>query len=652
MKNPMIQVMSIGLSSISLAGSMSITALADEAVTPAADQESSYTPTIEAETSMNDAQTIADEACDMADEAVTTTGGAAEDSAAAVVALENEELTEEEAASIVDEASTSVETAGGVLQAAGEKYNNLVSEYDNAKAEYEAAVLAYATERAATQDSLGEAQQNLLDAEARLTELERQIEAAKELVYEYTDAKGQTVRLTEEEALKLDGQIEINSYWTIDGTYVPRYTDYMRYTGTRGTIFYNERSAIESGMEYVVDSYDNNKNYYKTYIVFNDDWKATRPTRGGSYETTGTFTASYNKVSERKGVSVSNEVKDSHYKSEADAVSAVEKEAASRGASGIDKDDSRLVSTYIQRYASILKKYIYSSGDEQAYNKLLSDVEQARADYNTSKEKVASLQDKLDNLKDDNSILALVQVTYLETRLEKATASYNQAKDNLAEANKNLEAAQSIYESRFAPADSSKEPTDSTPTPAPSESQSPSEAVEVPEATLPEEPEQTEETDKLLDITDLEDLEKTQTSSETNVIRSAGRNSINLPEFFEAPMAIEDPVEEINPIQSIVPELLPFLNTNDGNGNSGGTSSGSDGTTSEDTVTEDAQDTINELVQIPDAATPKDITVDGLKEHKKWFVGLAGVSAAGAMGIGLFESKRRAIAKILDKLNQ
>jgi hypothetical protein len=58
-----------------------------------------------------------------------------------------------------------------------------------------------------------------------------------------------------------------------------------------------------------------------------------------------------------------------------------------------------------------------------------------------------------------------------------------------------------------------------------------------------------------------------------------------------------------------------------------------------------------EVVTIEEEPTPLAITMTGLVQHVKWFAGLAGVSAAGA-GVTVFEIKRRAAAKIIDKLNQ
>ncbi|MBR5635590.1 MAG: hypothetical protein IKW81_01500, partial [Pseudobutyrivibrio sp.] len=74
---------------------------------------------------------------------------------------------------------------------------------------------------------------------------------------------------------------------------------------------------------------------------------------------------------------------------------------------------------------------------------------------------------------------------------------------------------------------------------------------------------------------------------------------------------------------------------------------------------QDEQQTLDEIIpEQPETITipeeeevPLAITLAGVLEHGKWFAGLAGVGAAGG-GVAVFEAKRRAAAKIIDKLNQ
>ena len=663
MKNRTVQFLAICLSSAMLSGPVSMIAYAQDV-----DSEMDYPDPPEQDVDVEDepvadAETIAYEACGAMEEAQEATQTAVDETADAVVVLENEDISGEEAQAIVDGASNSVDEAGEELQIAEEKYSQLVLEYDKAKQEYENAVLAYAVEKQTTQDSLQEAEGSLQEAELKLHELEQQIEDAKELVYQYTDADGQIVQLTEEEAEALNGQVEIADYWVIDGSYVPRYIEYMRYTGTRDIKRYSGKSAQQSGKEYVLDKYENNKDIYKTSVQFNEDWEINRDTKSRTYETTGTFTAAYNKASEKNGYAVSDAVKEGHYVSETAAVGAVIDEAkALHGAQTIDEQESKLVSTNIKEFSQIIKNYVYLGGDEAAYKMLLADAQDAKSRLEAAQEKVQSIKDKLDSLKDDDSLVALVQVTFLEAKLENATNSYNQAKENLDAANKNLQDAKAIYADKYQ--QTSEEdtpgvaPQETTPVETPQE-ENPVEDV-VPEVVATDEIISDEKSAE--DITEIEDTELEEKVSEkvTPSERRASQESYSTHSSTEDASLIKLPVGEDNNEITDVEEpdlsnIFPFMyydsnkNNRSNNNNSG---SGDSIISPIAPVADDPSIQSEEPITIPDAATPKDVTVKGLIQHRKWFVGLAGVSAVGGVGIGIFEFKRRAIAKILDKLNQ
>ena len=661
MKNRTVQFLAICLSSAMLSGPISITALAQELDLEMDEMDTESQPEQDLEVleeTEADAETIAYEACDAMDEAQEATQTAIDETAEAVVELEKEDVTDEKAQAIVDDASNSVDTAGAELQIAEKKYNQLVSEYDKAKLEYENAVLAYAVEKQTTQESLQEAEVSLQESEDRLHQLEQQIEAAKELVYQYTDADGQIVQVTEEEAEALNGQVEIADYWTVDGSYVPRYIDYMRYTGTRDAKRYSSKGAQQSGKEYVLDKYENNNDYYKTSIQFNDDWDIDKDSKTRTYETTGTFTAAYNKSSEKNGYAVSDAVKEEHFASESAAVGAVINEARTlHGAATIDEQESKLVSTNIKEFSQIVKNYVYLGGDEAAYKMLLADAEQAKSQLEAAREKVQTIKDKLDSIKEDDSLLALVQVTFLEARLETATNSYNQAKDNLNVANKNLQDAKAIYANKYQQIPEAPVPADSS-----QEEKQPDEGVS--EVTVPEEITSDEkETDNQLieDIDALEELDEKDSETKKVVVNekstsndSSYSHSSENTSIIKLPSS-EDTNEIVENNELVLTDIFPFFNANN-DGNNGQKSSNS-GNSQESvpqmpSIVEVPAPQADETITIPDAATPKDITVNGLIQHRKWFVGLAGVSAVGGVGIGIFEFKRRAIAKILDKLNQ
>ncbi|SEA71610.1 Exodeoxyribonuclease VII small subunit [Pseudobutyrivibrio sp. ACV-2] len=640
-------MMSIGLSVAALMGQVSLTAYAEEIDTEENAPEHLEQVSVTNDETVADAETIADEACEAMDEAQEATQAAVSETETAVGTLESQEISAEDAQTVVENASNAVDSAEQELENAENKYNQLVSEYDKAKAEYENAALAYAVELQATQSSLEDAEGGLAEAEARLHQLEQEIAAARESIYEYTDADGQVLQLTAEEAEALNGQIAIDNYWTIDGTYVPRYIEYMRYTGVRDARVYNPISAVEDGKQYVEDEFKYNREYYKTSIEFNDDWETEKNPHKRTYETTGTFKASYNKTIEKNGYEVSDTIKESHYSSENEAVDAVIDEAKKlHGAATIDMEDSRLNPANVTLYSEIVEKYKYLVGDEADYNKLIADAELAKTQMKAAREKVRDIQNKLDNLKDDDSVLALVQVTYLESRLEAATASYNQAKENLIVANKNLQDAKDIYANKYQQAPEEKQPEAS-----PSES---TDAEIVPsEEDIPEE---------ILPETEIDDKEKRDVIEKVpQKISSSGGNSdeswyeaapvISLPKQVEVEETVEEPQEEII-------DLLPFLNSDDTVSQDGGRHQDTVYQDSEslelqdDTAIEEPVLSSDETITIPDGATPKDITLSGLKQHRKWFVGLAGIAGTGGIGIGIFEARRRAIAKILDKLNQ
>ena len=249
----------------------------------------------------------------------------------------------------------------------------------------------------------------------------------------------------------------------------------------------------------------------------------------------------------------------------------------------------------------------------------------------------------------------MVQVTYLETKLDAATASYNQAKDNLNEANINLENAKNLYATKYiqkaSPESDPIEQEDDSVSEIADETSSQSltlnvKEIEKTDADKELEDEKNKEKQELLAL----EAEK-QTSDESDSDYSYSDGSvISFPKLSEIKETIQEDKEEIM-------DLLPFLNGYEdtaGNGDNRASSSsgGSSVVPQNDVGTDETILSSEPTITIPDGATPKDITLTGLKQHRKWFVALGGIAAAGVAGIGIFEAKRRAIAKILDKMNQ
>ena len=98
-----------------------------------------------------------------------------------------------------------------------------------------------------------------------------------------------------------------------------------------------------------------------------------------------------------------------------------------------------------------------------------------------------------------------------------------------------------------------------------------------------------------------------------------------------------------------IEEELVTVNSNSGSHYGGGNYVGDDQEVIEEEIPEEEPQPEETKTEEEESSTS--ITLAGLMEHGKWFVGLAGVSSAG-VGVGVLEAKRRAAMKIIDKLNQ
>ena len=136
-------------------------------------------------------------------------------------------------------------------------------------------------------------------------------------------------------------------------------------------------------------------------------------------------------------------------------------------------------------------------------------------------------------------------------------------------------------------------------------------------------------------------------SSEGSSKREYPAKSTVAEETEEAPEVLEEPEEEED-------SAVVAFTGEDNHKGKGGNKGGSDQTNPlEDLMIPEDNDLPDpvEIVTVGEEETPLAITLAGILQHGKWFAGLAGVSAAGA-GVSIFEVKRRAAAKIIDKLNQ
>ncbi len=516
----------------------------------------------------------------------------------------------------------------------------------------------------------------------------------KELTYQYTDSSGEVVTLTKEEAEELEGQVEIANYWKVSGYYVPYYVDRMTYKGIKPMFFYrDEKSAIESGKEYVNSTYYDNKDYYKVGVSFDNDWEAERHLWGYYYDVTGGFTAIYHKTEDKGGYKVSKAVSKAQYSSESEAYEAAVREAKdTHKAWGIDETESKLKITNIKEYAAIEKSYV-NSGDALwqdtatdyttyltalrtrvvEYQILKTDVETAKAGYQEAQEKVQTIKSKISALKGADDIVSQTQFAILQVRLDIAKESFTEAKNTLETAKENLATAEKRFGERLEnqkkslddpepvevpstetqPTKESQTTTDSQAEEQPGTSETPAPINEVPSPVkeLPVE--------EQLQIADtLKPKEKTSSvSKEITTIgdldQASGGEYSDM--FFQVPIIFKPLTEIAEGLQEeTIPEKIDSITDSIKNPKSS--------ESKEADVAEAEQQPVDDGVPqplyssadettIPEEEVPKAITLSGLLQRGRWFAGLAAVSIAGAI-IGFVEAKRRAAAKIIDKMNQ
>jgi len=454
------------------------------------------------------------------------------------------------------------------------------------------------------------------------------------LIYQYTDASGQVITFTEEEAETLDYKVAIGKYWTATGFYIPRYTKAnVNYKGTINDDWaYSDYKAALQGQNYLENLYNNNANYYNAVAEFVKGWKtdwgsyysldiyydisydavvtSQRPAKGqwisyadmkASIEENGGYVISDESEYIRTGgqiryiqaYEISDSVKNSEYSSYNDALIAIINEAKStNGATGVDTSISTYQITENTKYQELEAarqnfKSLFSNASEDYvsyitsirskldnYTKLLSQVAAAKENLTKAENQVSSLENQIAALNSGDQITVSSKIAALEAQLEQAKADYDQAQNNLADAKKALSDAKNIFNARF-----------------------------------------------------------NSTSPATVAI------------YYPETGQIKEELEE-EPEEEVVEETS-VSQSHDSNGNYFGGDASED--IPEETLDEETQP--EEEITIEDEETPLGITLAGVLERGKWFLALGGVAAAGA-GVGLLEAKRRAAIKLIDKLNQ
>lgn len=468
------------------------------------------------------------------------------------------------------------------------------------------------------------------------------------LEYTYTDANGKEIVLSKEDAEKLkDGLVEIDSYWTATGFYIPRYSADYHYTGTIPAKDYSDSKAIKQGSDAAKAAYSDGTKYYNADASFvsgtrssgdyvakydlNLNYKVSYDRVVYRHFKVGGYTQTYSDVvadivanggivisteAEYKrgilryveGVAISDAIKSGKYGSYSEALTAVRQEALNnKGVVGIDLSNSSLDISEQPVYAKVEKAYnnIFSSFNSNyseyvaelrtklaGYSESLKTVAKAKEEYSAASEKVADLRQQISKLNAADDITAAATITKLEIELEKAEANYKQAKENLDNAKSALADAKTTFDSRF-----------------------------------------NSEVDEEIVEEIVESASETFDDSDSIEIAPA----IVLPEVI-LPEEILKEIEEVEDDDD---------DDSDSSDNGGGES-----VAEEEEVPEEVPAEIPpETEEIPEEEAPAGVTIAGLLARGKWFVGLAGVSTAG-VGVAVIEAKRRAAIKLIDKLSQ
>ena len=446
--------------------------------------------------------------------------------------------------------------------------------------------------------------------------------STREKVYHYTNKNGEEVYISKDDAEKLapENMIEIAKYYSTSGRYVLRHVDsvafHKEYEGNMETYNSIDPITISDCHEYWENIYKTpraDEELYSVHAVFNSGTKTFDRTRyvvvvNSSYD------VYYNIVGEYKDIP--EHIANAQYSSYQEAYEALSRYAISsgKGISGIDEmaSDDTLDISEKHEYSEVVSEYenrdfsdAFSEMVNSYYN-LLNTVTVAKTRMLSVNNRLSTLRTQMATIEENYTEVVNTSaiVTSFEINLEKAENNYVEASDNLTFAEEKLEEAKEAFEERF--------------------------GIKEEEETIPE------------PIIEEEELEEVPVQP---VITSSGESESS-----------EEVVEELEEeLEEIEEEPVPAAYL-------GSTShvSGADHGIAEkvDEIIQDIDEAPVEQQPTQAPATPKAkeekpeaITFKGILERGKWFVGLAGVSSAGA-GVAAFEAKRRAAIKLLDKLNQ
>ena len=655
--------------------SQAITKDITDANTQVADAATAVSGVADAKYSMDSSIAAADEslasANDTASGAAQVTGQASEVANAAAVAVADKNTDQESAEAIIADATATVEEAEKQFASAEETYNNKLSEYESAKAEYEAAAEEYNNKKSEATSDLSDAEATLTDAQEKLASLEEQLEAAG---HDLAAAGADALIATDADKSDVTSYIAtvVEHYYApntelADGQSVSNFT-VTPYKGNVIGISYDIVDAdgnvvrnVSANYGYTVDYksgevriYDRDMVYeyqdingntvsltkeeaeqLKDGVIEYSYWTATGfyiPSYNGrvhegevrlykdeywiySYENLVKLAAKDGMVvtSTRQqyyqdgyfkyyqGTSVSSTVKNSKYTSEDDLKNALVDDAKKRNkATGVAFDKSKLLN--ITEHKTTAEVYGYEVNNNQVFTSTSKDyasyISEITEKYNAYK----ALSDAVSSAKADFES-AKQTVSSLKQQIADLDAASDINKGmELARLQGELEKAQADYDMAKSNLADAKE--------ALATAKSTYETRFNTVSSIVLAPAESEEV-----IQDEEEIEEE--------------------ELEEEEIEDEESVEEIH--------IITFPS-----GNAGGYGYGGEAEIPQDQPEEPAPE---ETVTIEEEQAPTGITLAGLMERGKWFVGLAGVSTAG-VGVGILEAKRRAAIKLIDKLNQ
>ena len=603
-----------------------------------------------------------DQAASDADDAIgtmqDTVSQAADDAQNAVFVISDNATTKDDAQLLIADTSKTVEDATTAFDSATEKYDQALADYESAKDDYDTALKAYNSNMTDAKSDMDSANSSLEAIQAKLQELEKQLAQARtELAEAGADA---LIAAEDNKAPDTAKYVEV----VLQNYYIPS-TEELE-DGQKISNFTSV--ASEDGAEYIHVSYDIVDSEGKVLRTINADYGYEIDSNSGQIQLyTRELTYQYNDSNGNPVVLAKDQAEklnntvvigketyiplfklDGKYEGARPIEKASRKASIAQGKEYVknrytpDREEYKVDVQFNDDWDASLRLLglqwvtegtytatVYSRLDEKfsntgsplwmddskdytsyisnvrakvtAYDNLIKSVTDARTQYKDASNKVADIQKRLESLEQGGTLISATNMVRLEMQLNSAKETYSMAKDNLTKAKNALAEAKDIFTSRFP-------------------------ALAKPQG---------------------------QTQSQND--------SVEVQEFYPVSqlIALEDVIEE-----ELVeePNTLPIIQTNgtvhasvqDTNSENtvGGISAAGSQSLDDASEVESKIDTPpTEVIQIPEDETPLGITLSGIMERGKWFIGLAGVSVA-AGGVAILEVKRHAAAKIIDKLNQ